>query len=172
MKRMQASRISKVQSNMQVFGDDLKPQADSDPAKLFIRGVQTQKSVESVVKKIIANIQADPENIKEDKSYKANLEGDVCVKGLMRTLEKALLRPNDDGNTGNADFVRDVVRCMIKCTDMSTIARAVRAFGECKEIRIIRKKNRFDNPTSGGWRDVMLNFVIEGDDIDRALQCE
>ena len=59
--------------------------------------------------------------------------------------------------------VFDVVRGMIEFTSMKDMQKAVQALLESDEITVLRLKNRFGNPTDGGWRDVMINFWINGD---------
>ena len=52
---------------------------------------------------------------------------------------------------------------MIVFTKMADMQKAVQALLECDEIEVLRVKDRFGNPTSGGWRDVMINFKLKGD---------
>ena len=59
--------------------------------------------------------------------------------------------------------VFDVVRGMIEFTSMADMQKAVQALLDSDEITVLRLKNRFGTPTDGGWRDVMINFWINGD---------
>ena len=52
---------------------------------------------------------------------------------------------------------------MLVFTTMEDMQTAVQALLECDMIELLRLKDRFGNPTAGGWRDVMINFVIKGD---------
>ena len=52
---------------------------------------------------------------------------------------------------------------MLVFTTMEDMQKAVQALLECDMIEVLRLKDRFGNPTAGGWRDVMINFVIKGD---------
>ena len=52
---------------------------------------------------------------------------------------------------------------MLVFTTMEDMQKAVQALLECDMIELLRLKDRFGNPTAGGWRDVMINFVIKGD---------
>ena len=62
------------------------------------------------------------------------------------------------------DGVKDVVRDMLVVPTCQAIGELVRAFCECAEIEIVRVKNRFANPSPGGWRDVLLNYVVRQDE--------
>eukprot|EP00633_Aureoumbra_lagunensis_P005759 CAMPEP_0197319566 /NCGR_PEP_ID=MMETSP0891-20130614/55489_1 /TAXON_ID=44058 ORGANISM="Aureoumbra lagunensis, Strain CCMP1510" /NCGR_SAMPLE_ID=MMETSP0891 /ASSEMBLY_ACC=CAM_ASM_000534 /LENGTH=295 /DNA_ID=CAMNT_0042810573 /DNA_START=209 /DNA_END=1097 /DNA_ORIENTATION=+ len=63
----------------------------------------------------------------------------------------------------------DVVRGMILFDEWTSLAHAAQLLAECdhgrgnnvgmnESIDIIRIKNRFNNPTSGGWADALVNF--------------
>ena len=49
------------------------------------------------------------------------------LKAMGRIIEKSLLRVDD---SGNADQIFDVVRCMAKCKDMRQAAEVVRRVNE------------------------------------------
>ena len=54
---------------------------------------------------------------------------------------------------------------------MNAVYQTVAAFRKCEDIKITRLKDRFySEPTSGGWRDIMMNFVVV--DHNAALQGE
>ena len=99
----------------------------------------------------------------------ASFKPSTGLKKTVRCLEKALLRPGD--GRGRTEGVCDVVRAMMIAKDMATVAAIAEAFvklSKVKVVRIVRVKNRFATPSAGGWRDLMINFVIEapGDDDD------
>ena len=152
--------------NKQLDSVELKPQRYKAPIDLFIQGLKIRDKVAGVAKKVISTI---PDEIKERIDLTTGRSGDaVNIKGTLRMLEKAMLRRNHEGN---ADFVRDPVRFMVICQDMKAISSSLRAFRMCQDIKIIRLKDRFyTEPTSGGWRDIMLNFVLN--DSTEKLQCE
>ncbi len=115
------------------------------------------------------------------------------TKGIHRALEKVSLRVpsssqsifNSSGelkiNT-NANNVCDVVRGAVEYHDSSSLCHMLtllasadpnlrhleqwKAFdsGITDEIEIMRIKNRFMNPTTGGWADCMINFRFTKDD--------
>jgi serine/threonine protein kinase len=85
------------------------------------------------------------------------------LKHLFRTLEKAAVRHSTDKNLGRADNVYDIVRCMIEYKTMEDMAAGVRALQECEDVNVLRVKDRFSDPTPGGWMDVMASVEINGD---------
>lgn len=111
---------------------------------------------------------------------------DVAMKGMVRVLEKTGLRP-DRKRQWETEHVFDVVRgglefdstakgCemleFVLACDAQEAARSGK--GELAEIlagpnnsaesiQIVRIKNRFFEPTPGGWADTMINFFFTED---------
>jgi hypothetical protein len=97
-------------------------------------------------------------------------------KGLVRITEKLALTAGAEKNWKPAR-ITDIVRGALECKDFTTMISAVRMFrdldadlvvtGETGGIRekicIVRSKDRFGAPTSGGWADIMVNFHFEDD---------
>lgn len=46
---------------------------------------------------------------------------------------------------------------------MEVIANALEYFDSRTDVTTVRVKNRFEKPTSGGWRDILINFVFNDD---------
>jgi hypothetical protein len=109
---------------------------------------------------------------------------DVVVAPLKlpyRALEKMALEDSDRRWT--AHCVMDVGRGAIDCPNTGDMTRALRFLDACTsetradpdsnmysglveqlpEIQIVRVKNRFEDPTKGGWADIFINFVFAGD---------
>ncbi len=77
------------------------------------------------------------------------------LKRTSRIVEKAFCQ-------GTCSRIFDVVRCMIVVDDMSIAAEALSRLAE-SEVEIVRIKERFiREPTSGGWRDCMINGRFQG----------
>ena len=77
------------------------------------------------------------------------------LKRTSRIVEKAFCQ-------GTCSRIFDVVRCMIVVDSMSIAAEALSRLAE-SEVEIVRIKERFvREPTSGGWRDCMVNGRFEG----------
>ena len=73
------------------------------------------------------------------------------LKNTSRIVEKAFCQ-------GTCSRIFDVVRCMIVVEDMSIAAAALSRLAADSEVEIVRIKERFiREPTSGGWRDCMIN---------------
>jgi len=86
------------------------------------------------------------------------------LKKTSRVVEKSALRPGE--GRGRSKWVCDVVRAMLVATSMSAVGSIVRgllALHEAGALRVVRIKDRFAQPSAGGWRDLMVNFVIVGD---------
>ena len=92
------------------------------------------------------------------------------LKKLERIVEKVALRPEKDGCIA---VVCDCVRMMVPVRKMVHIAHLLRAFCDHDSVKaialalgvdrfeLVRAKERFfDSPSAGGWRDLMLNFLI------------
>ena len=80
------------------------------------------------------------------------------LKKMSRIAEKVALKYN-----GKADQVCDINRCMIKCPSMGHVALALAALIDDPNIEIVRVKDRYFNPSEGGWTDAMLNVRIKSD---------
>jgi hypothetical protein len=85
------------------------------------------------------------------------------LKHLFRAVEKTAMKLATDPNLGRADNVYDIVRCMVEYKTMAALAAGVRALEACKNVTVLRVKDRFSNPTPGGWMDVMVSVEIKGD---------
>ena len=73
------------------------------------------------------------------------------LKRTTRIVEKTFCQ-------GTCSRIFDVVRCMIVVDDMSIAAEALSRLAAESEVEIVRIKERFiREPTSGGWRDCMIN---------------
>ena len=95
------------------------------------------------------------------------------LKATKRMVEKAALRPGE--RRGRTERVCDVVRAMLVAKDMRTIgaiAEALRALQAAGLVEVRRIKDRFTQPSGGGWRDLMVNLVVLGGDGAVRHVCE
>jgi hypothetical protein len=105
------------------------------------------------------------------------------LKGAWRAIEKMALRTESAGvkcgalKEGPLDATPlcDVLRGSLQCNDFTMLVTALdllkaldsefgdleHARGMTQRIRLLRIKDRFTAPTSGGWADVLVNFVFE-----------
>jgi len=92
------------------------------------------------------------------------------LKGLLRGAEKCWL------NGGNVGAICDVSRNMIVFDDMLGMVAALQHLSANKRIRIVRLKNRWAKPSSGGWADILMNVIfVSGCDasvIESNIICE
>ena len=88
------------------------------------------------------------------------------TKSLYRMIEKALTKGPRKAE-GEADFsqILDVFGCLVVCPtypEMAAVLGALIAQHKSGDLRVCRIKDRWTHPSSGGWRDLMLNVVVNG----------
>jgi hypothetical protein len=92
------------------------------------------------------------------------------LKSLVRIIEKAALNGNDPGDHRG---VFDVVRGMVVCPSLSSVAEVLRNVAACDAIELVRMKERFfAEPSPGGWRDFMACFVMKADDTRHVCELQ
>merc|ERR1719198_1027505 len=84
------------------------------------------------------------------------------LKKMFRILEKAEhVQSDDDRLSFDCSKICDIVRgTLIYDTlgdEQGGVLCGIRTLFDCPALKIIRVKDRFSNPTSAGWRDVLLN---------------
>ena len=122
------------------------------------------------------------------------------LKGGWRALEKMVLQPRPEGSSGpreanlDASKLLDILRGSLKCKDFNELSMAVSwlekfdsDLGKDEEgqdkmdketldlfgrIKILRVKERFGEPTSGGWADLLINFVFEDDNSKHVIELQ
>lgn len=98
------------------------------------------------------------------------------LKALYRMIEKGILKGGS--RTGNwkaalafdagidCSNILDGVGCLFLCESfliMDKLVAQIKSVVEADEnVDTCRIKNRWVNPSVGGWRDLMLNFVVDG----------
>ena len=84
------------------------------------------------------------------------------IKKMARVVEKAVYTKSD-----RADYssVKDLVRAAIVCRSMAGIRRILELVVSSDDVSIVRIKNRFANPTTGGWADISMNLVFDKHDV-------
>ncbi|KOO27307.1 hypothetical protein Ctob_002294 [Chrysochromulina tobinii] len=147
-----------------------------DAAVLFADAARMKPSFDDVVREVASATGAGLElavlSTKEDATRASDggagqggaRKARTGLKKTSRVIEKSALRPGE--GRGLSKCVCDVVRAMLVATSMSMVASIVRALWALHEadmIQVVRIKNRFRQPSAGGWRDLMVNFVIVGD---------
>ncbi len=83
------------------------------------------------------------------------------LKSLVRIVEKAALNAKDPASHRS---VFDVVRGMVVCPSLRSIAQVLQQVAACDAIELVRVKERFfKEPSPGGWRDCMVCFFLKAD---------
>ena len=85
----------------------------------------------------------------------------ASIKRNVRIAEKALLRAPP--HEGEVDRCLDLVRDMYVATEVREVREVVAAMCEWSAVQIVRIKDRFHEPSAGGWRDCMINYVCRDD---------
>ena len=110
--------------------------------------------------------------VQQARSIAEATEGDLAVlyrkhdqtKSPYRLIEKGLTKgPNSE--YPDCSQILDVFGCIIDCQDYTCAAAVVDAFADQQMrglVRIVRVKDRYSNPSGGGWRDLMVNVAING----------
>ncbi|KAH8050367.1 hypothetical protein JL720_15398 [Aureococcus anophagefferens] len=81
-------------------------------------------------------------------------------------VEKAVFKGDDFACCG----VNDFVRAMVVVGTLGELGQLVDAVARSPKLVVVRAKNRIDEPSDGGWRDVLLN-VYHRDDTKKHV-CE
>ena len=93
------------------------------------------------------------------------------TKAVYRIVEKGMLKHSSaSGGGGGApeldcSQVLDVGGCLINCSTFASMIQVVDQIFEYDRLgkwTICRMKNRWATPSAGGWRDCMINVLIEG----------
>ena len=103
------------------------------------------------------------------------------LKGAWRAIEKMVLRDShQNGSELDASLLCDVLRGGLVAESIAELLGALDLLKACDhehgdatrsagidlskfKIRIIRTKCRFTRPTSGGWADLLVNFIFVND---------
>jgi hypothetical protein len=88
------------------------------------------------------------------------------LKHIYRAVEKTSMKKAGDPMLGAANNVCDIVRGMAVYSnflDMDSAVEMVQKAEARGELEILRTKSRFAQPTSGGWRDLVLNIRFTAD---------
>jgi serine/threonine protein kinase len=87
----------------------------------------------------------------------------VTPKRMFRALEKTVMKPPNDMNLNRADNVCDVIRGMLVFFNFEDMCQGIELMKSHKDIVVMRTKDRFSNPTSGGWMDHVNNVRFKSD---------
>ena len=112
------------------------------------------------------------------------------IKGPWRALEKVVLRPGSTqaDSALDASHLCDCLRGSLICKDFTVISSVLEWLTSLDQdigpkeqvehvdsgfaIRLLRAKCRFTTPTSGGWADLLLNFVFVDDEEAHVVELQ
>jgi len=83
------------------------------------------------------------------------------LKRMWRCMEKMVLKYSDNGDISQAaSGLKDIARASLN-GNMESLLEALQFVLQDSQVRVVRIKNRFDEPPTTGWADcqVMLYFV-------------
>jgi hypothetical protein len=83
------------------------------------------------------------------------------TKHLYRCMEKMCLKGG--AQRYKCFNICDIVRCIIVCENCEQMSAVLRAVLVCRDIRVIRVKDRSNQLTSMNWMDIMINIVLVAD---------
>ncbi|MGA9523328.1 MAG: hypothetical protein WBV82_17805 [Myxococcaceae bacterium] len=83
------------------------------------------------------------------------------LKGRERALEKALAEYG-----GDATKLKDLARASVA---FDSVDRVYEALSDLEQRFELQVKDRFAKPTAGGYRDVLVNFDIDGHTVELQL---
>ena len=89
------------------------------------------------------------------------------TKAFYRMVEKAILKgPRTVGADIDCSKILDVAGCLVLCSSydaMAAVLEAALRMQAAGELDIVRMKDRWSDATAAnGWRDLMLNIVVDG----------
>lgn len=113
----------------------------------------------------------------------------LVLKNEARVLVKTGLQPGASGANFSCANCCDIVRAALSFESIADIKVALEIMLACdahlehdldkvllgdfaRSIRVTRIKNRFADPTSGGWGDVMVNFYFEKDEHKHIVELQ
>lgn len=93
--------------------------------------------------------------------FSIDLQLPSSLKSVSRIVEKAAMRHKSPGDASNTC---DIVRGMLVILKMTHVTHVLQELSSNQSITIARIKERFlEEPSGGGWRDVMVNFYFRED---------
>ncbi|KAH8045306.1 hypothetical protein JL722_14290 [Aureococcus anophagefferens] len=125
--------------------------------ELYRDAARAKPRFEAALKAVIAAL---PFEVRGDTAFPPFL------KRTPRVIEKAVFKGDDFACCG----VNDFVRAMVVVGTLGELGQLVDAVARSPKLVVVRAKNRIDEPSDGGWRDVLLN-VYHRDDTKRHV-CE
>ena len=142
------AQVMKAAAAAKLAGKKMQ-QAENDAVELWCQAEQARRLYKPFMQKL-------------GRETKSDLVKTAPLKSMYRGMEKCAFRADTESRWG-ADCVCDIVRGMIQNDSMASLLAVLTALDESPEVEVLRVKDRFTEPTSGGWRDAMVNFRMVAD---------
>ena len=82
------------------------------------------------------------------------------------------MKPSNDPTLNRADNVCDVVRGMIVYDNFEDMVRGITATTNHADVVVMRTKDRYSKPTSGGWMDLVTNLRFNSDGNEHVCEVQ
>jgi hypothetical protein len=139
---------SKKPESCHIAEDSSPMQCTRDQVELFCHAARVRPRVTAFMKRFDTGKESSPR--RHD-----------ALKRNARIAEKIMLRPAE--GEGQAESIFDVVRNMYEASTLREVADVVDDMCKCEAIEVVRIKDRFAEPSPGGWSDCMINYVLRDD---------
>lgn len=145
-------KISDLQSGCTMVEVHVQPTSELIPLILMIR--ENVPAYRAIVMRVVDSCGPDIQQVVVSFRHE--------TKAPYRIIEKSLTKgPNREYL--DCSKVLDIFGCIIDCPDYVSMAAVVAAFAakhQAGDLQLSRIKDRWTHPSSGGWRDLMFNLVI------------
>lgn len=129
----------------------------------------TRTRLEKLLTPLLETAKAENKGYDETLNRVAKENGWRPIPAPTKTLKRSVEKMFEDERTkpGNpqadATWLKDAVRGSIEVRDVTEVAAAIEAVQ--KAFKVVRIKNRFDEPLPSGYRDVLMNVELESGQI-------
>lgn len=138
----------------------------TDLASLYAEAAKVRPSARRVMESLMKG--SDAQDLEEATSGTSHvrLKDMPPLKRVSRACEKMVLKPRgkDGVEACDASKICDIVRDTFECDSMGHVAKMLERIANCKEMVVVRFKDRYTRPTDGGWRDAMINYRLNDPD--------
>ena len=144
--------LEEIQDELAKFSDE-KPTPNIDP-KLIEEAVDLLTPFMEKAKSYKGAFDDIVKDIAQRSRGEAKIPG---VKGMKRASEKLAGEEYPEKGVMDPSAIQDLLRATVVVPEETDIGAVIREIGEV--FPITREKNRFKNPLSTGYRDILLNVM-------------
>ena len=160
-----------------VVGDGQPRQRTADIAELYADAALVKPQFGKIVLGAAAAVNANSSD-NDSKMFVELIHEPSVLKRTSRMVEKVELTAPPIGVVDKQQQllpICDVVRAMFVGQGMVALAELVQAFislAQDETITILRVKDRWQTPSSGGWRDLIINFRMRADEYRHVCEVQ